>query len=148
MNIILDTDSMEVSSDYKHYEELQHILNDFLSNLLLQKPDDVYAFARSYFSTSHAISSLLPQKSYTINSKKPIPVVIAGPSGVGKGTCTHFFFPNFSLVDAVIGRLLKEFPDKFGFSVSHTTRKSRVGEVNGVHYHFTTVESIQKGIQH
>eukprot|EP00804_Cyclotella_cryptica_P011414 CCRYP_016383-RA/>CCRYP_016383-RA protein AED:0.00 eAED:0.00 QI:588/-1/1/1/-1/1/1/104/221 len=27
---------------------------------------------------------------------------------------------------------------KFGFSVSHTTRKPRPGEVNGVHYHFVS----------
>jgi len=123
---------MEVGTEYKHYQELQQILNDFLSNLFLQKPDDVYAFARSYFSTSHAISSLLPQKTSAIDIKKPIPLVIAGPSGVGKGT--------------LIGKLLKEFPDKFGFSVSHTTRKPRVGEVDGVHYHFTTVDAIQKEI--
>lgn len=39
------------------------------------------------------------------------PVVIAGPSGVGKGT--------------LIGMLMKELPDHFGFSVSHTTRDPR-----------------------
>lgn len=50
------------------------------------------------------------------------PVVIAGPSGVGKGT--------------LIDRLMKEHPNCFGFSVSHTTRDPRAGEVNGVHYHF------------
>lgn len=82
---------MEVGSDYKHHEELQHILNDFLSNLLLHKPDDVYAFARSYFSTSHAILTLLPQKFSTISNKKPSPLVIAGPSGVGKGTCKYYY---------------------------------------------------------
>jgi len=54
------------------------------------------------------------------NSKRP--VVVCGPSGVGKGT--------------LLGRLLKEYPEEFGFSVSHTTRKPRPGEVDGVHYHF------------
>ncbi|KAL5079000.1 hypothetical protein RYX36_007421, partial [Vicia faba] len=36
------------------------------------------------------------------------PVVISGPSGVGKGT--------------LISVLMKKFPSMFGFSVSHTTR--------------------------
>ncbi|KAM0829992.1 hypothetical protein ACQ4PT_066512 [Festuca glaucescens] len=50
------------------------------------------------------------------------PVVISGPSGVGKGT--------------LIAKLMKEYPSKFGFSVSHTTRSPRVKEIDGVHYHF------------
>ena len=66
-------------------------------------------------------------------SDLPSPVVFCGPSGVGKGT--------------LIELLMKKFPnDQFGFSVSHTTRKPREGEVNGKHYHFTTVEDIKKEI--
>jgi len=66
-------------------------------------------------------------------SEKPTPVVFCGPSGVGKGT--------------LIEMLMKRFPnEQFGFSVSHTTRKPREGEVNGKHYHFTTVEEIKKEI--
>lgn len=61
--------------------------------------------------------------------------VIAGPSGVGKGT--------------LIDRLLKAFPGRFGFSVSHTTRAPRPGEVDGVHYNFVSkkimVEEIAAG---
>lgn len=53
----------------------------------------------------------------------PRPVVICGPSGVGKGT--------------LISKLMAEFRGRLGFSVSHTTRKPRPGEENGVHYHFT-----------
>ena len=42
--------------------------------------------------------------------------------------------------------LTKKFPNnQFGFSVSHTTRKPREGEENGVHYNFTTVESTYFG---
>mmetsp|Transcript_14218 Transcript_14218/g.34367 ORF Transcript_14218/g.34367 Transcript_14218/m.34367 type:complete len:614 (-) Transcript_14218:332-2173(-) len=60
----------------------------------------------------------------------PRPVVICGPSGVGKGT--------------LIELLQKHFPDnKFGFSVSHTTRKPREGEEDGVHYNFSTVEAMK-----
>ncbi|XP_037497020.1 guanylate kinase 2 isoform X2 [Jatropha curcas] len=54
------------------------------------------------------------------NAEKP--VVISGPSGVGKGT--------------LISMLMKEFPSMFGFSVSHTTRAPRAMEKDGVHYHF------------
>ena len=47
----------------------------------------------------------------------PRPIVFCGPSGVDKGT----------LIDV----LMKWFPnDQFGFSVSHTTRNSRDGEVD------------------
>ncbi|KAJ8973276.1 hypothetical protein NQ317_019542 [Molorchus minor] len=42
---------------------------------------------------------------------------------------------------------MKEFPDTFGFSISHTTRKPRVGERDGEHYHFTTKEQMQKDIE-
>ena len=61
------------------------------------------------------------------------PIVICGPSGVGKGT--------------LIDMLMQRFPkDQFGFSVSHTTRAPRDGETDGVHYHFTTVEAMTKEI--
>ena len=47
--------------------------------------------------------------------------MISGPSGVGKGT--------------VVRALLEAHPD-LRFSVSHTTRAPRPGEVDGVHYRF------------
>ena len=63
----------------------------------------------------------------------PKPVVFAGPNGVGKGT--------------LIKMLMDRFPaGQLGFCVSHTTRKPRDGEDNGVHYHFTTVEEMKKEI--
>jgi len=56
---------------------------------------------------------------------KPLrPVVIVGPSGVGKSS--------------LISKLLEEFPEVFGFSISHTTREPRQGEENGVDYHFVS----------
>eukprot|EP00672_Neobodo_designis_P018477 CAMPEP_0174835104 /NCGR_PEP_ID=MMETSP1114-20130205/5239_1 /TAXON_ID=312471 /ORGANISM="Neobodo designis, Strain CCAP 1951/1" /LENGTH=210 /DNA_ID=CAMNT_0016069049 /DNA_START=74 /DNA_END=706 /DNA_ORIENTATION=- len=51
-------------------------------------------------------------------------LVVVGPSGTGKTT--------------LIKRLMKEFPACFGYSVSHTTRGPRPGEVDGVSYHFVT----------
>ncbi|XP_028028940.1 guanylate kinase isoform X1 [Bombyx mandarina] len=65
--------------------------------------------------------------------KGPRPLVLCGPSGSGKST--------------LLKRLLKEFPDKFGFSVSHTTRAPRAGEKNGVHYHFTNLNDMSTAIE-
>ncbi|XP_030628952.1 guanylate kinase isoform X1 [Chanos chanos] len=62
----------------------------------------------------------------------PRPVVLSGPSGAGKST--------------FLKRLLKEFDGVFGFSVSHTTRNPRPGEVNGKDYHYVTREVMQSGI--
>ncbi|KIK60288.1 hypothetical protein GYMLUDRAFT_225771 [Collybiopsis luxurians FD-317 M1] len=55
------------------------------------------------------------------------PLVLSGPSGVGKST--------------LLQRLFSEFPDKFGFSVSHTTRAPRPGEEDGKQYHFVARET-------
>ncbi len=38
----------------------------------------------------------------------------------------------------MLKKLLSEFPDKFAFSVSHTTRNPRQGEVDGQDYYFVT----------
>lgn len=66
------------------------------------------------------------------NAEKP--VVISGPSGVGKGT--------------LINMLMKEFPSMFGFSVSHTTRAPRDMEKDGVHYHFTERSVMEEDIKY
>jgi len=67
------------------------------------------------------------------NTLKPRPIVFCGPSGVGKGT--------------LIEMLMKHFPnEQFGFSVSHTTRKPRDGEKDGVHYNFSTVDNMREEI--
>lgn len=63
----------------------------------------------------------------------PRPLVICGPSGSGKST--------------LLKRLMDEFPDTFGFSVSHTTRKPRPGEEHGVHYFYVSREELQRGIK-
>lgn len=59
----------------------------------------------------------------------PRPIVISGPSGTGKST--------------LLKKLLAEYPDKFGFSVSNTTRNPREGEKHGEDYHFTTVDDFK-----
>lgn len=61
------------------------------------------------------------------------PVVLSGPSGCGKST--------------IITKLMEEYPNKFGFSVSHTTRGPRPKEVDGKDYHFTSLDVITKQIE-
>ena len=53
--------------------------------------------------------------------RQGIPFVVSAPSGTGKTTVCR------AVVEADAG---------IEFSVSHTTRKMRPGEVNGEHYHF------------
>jgi guanylate kinase len=41
---------------------------------------------------------------------------------------------------------MKDYPDVFKFSVSHTTREPREGEQDGVHYNFSTQEKVSQAI--
>ncbi|QOR36196.1 guanylate kinase [Clostridium sp. 'deep sea'] len=59
-------------------------------------------------------------------------LVLCGPSGVGKGTIKTTLLNNFEN--------LKE-------SISITSRKSRVGEVEGEQYYFTTAEKFNQLIE-
>ncbi|KAF9738356.1 guanylate kinase [Paraphaeosphaeria minitans] len=65
---------------------------------------------------------MAPTNTSAISSHRPI--VISGPSGSGKST--------------MLKRLFDEYPGKFGFSVSHTTRSPRAGEENGRDYNFVS----------
>ena len=57
------------------------------------------------------------------------PLVIVGPSGVGKGR--------------LLRNLLKDYSKFFSKVVSHTTRNPRPSEVHGVHYHFVNATTFQ-----
>ncbi|KAL8365257.1 hypothetical protein RB595_004182 [Gaeumannomyces hyphopodioides] len=61
------------------------------------------------------------------------PLVICGPSGVGKGT--------------LIKMLFQRHPETFTLSVSHTTRAPRPGEKDGVDYHYVTKEAFKELIE-
>ncbi|ESN93615.1 hypothetical protein HELRODRAFT_155295 [Helobdella robusta] len=67
-----------------------------------------------------------------MTSTKTRPVVFCGPSGAGKST--------------LLKKLMNEYPNCFAFSVSHTTRHPRPGEVHGKDYYFVSVDEMKKGI--
>lgn len=58
--------------------------------------------------------------------------VISGPSGVGKGTVCKALLATY---------------DDLAVSVSATTRAPRAGEIDGVHYHFLTVDDFRSRIE-
>jgi len=85
---------------------------------------------RRFFITSLLFKLLLTHSlSVTMRSAN---LVICGPSGVGKGT--------------IINKLIQRYSNKIALSVSHTTRRPRPGEINGVHYHFVSEEAMNIAI--
>jgi hypothetical protein len=114
------------SDEHRNYleshPELRTMLDSFVTAILTEKPIDIMKFSASYFTSQTNSDSKFG----------PCPVIIVGPSGVGKGT--------------LINKLLEAFPNVFGFSVSHTTRSPRPGEVNGVHYNFVTIPEMEHAI--
>src|SRR5438552_4910697 len=63
--------------------------------------------------------------------KSPL-IILSGPSASGKST--------------LVQRVLAEDPHPLRVSVSATTRPPRPGEIDGLHYHFWTVERFERGI--
>jgi guanylate kinase len=58
----------------KSHPELRQILNDFLSSCLLEQPENVYEYAKKFFSYFNYSKDVIRHK----------PFVITGCSGVGK----------------------------------------------------------------
>ena len=67
-----------------------------------------------------------------IKSNKNIMVVLSSPSGVGKTTLT---------------KKIQQKYNSFKISVSHTTRKPRSNEVDGVDYHFVNKDKFEALIE-
>lgn len=63
----------------------------------------------------------------------PRVVILTAPSGGGKTT--------------IVSELLSRRPDLFGYSVSATTRRPRVGEKDGSAYHFLTPDEFERRVQ-
>ena len=64
-----------------------------------------------------------------LSKHRPFLIVISAPSGCGKTT----------ILQSLIERL-----DGLSFSVSHTTRKPRAGEISGNDYHFVDLETFHQ----
>mmetsp|Transcript_17218 Transcript_17218/g.20877 ORF Transcript_17218/g.20877 Transcript_17218/m.20877 type:complete len:261 (-) Transcript_17218:1378-2160(-) len=108
--------------DYvERHPELKKIVSDFINQVLLEKPEDISDFAQRHFSSNSA------------KQNEQSPLIVCGPSGVGKGT--------------LMKKVFAEFGSKVGLSVSHTTRSPREGEEDGKHYHFVSKETFEKQIE-
>ncbi|KAH8262374.1 guanylate kinase [Drosophila bipectinata] len=94
----------------------------------------LYIVNRALSSTSIGSSPGITQSLLTskMSAPGPRPLVLCGPSGSGKST--------------LLKRLFAEFPNTFGFSISHTTRKPREGEEHGVHYYFVERPEMEAAI--
>merc|ERR1712241_660590 len=92
------------------------------SNMTLVLNSTVCHLNRRFFSQSQSLRKMVAR-----------PLVLCGPSGVGKST--------------IVERLKKRFPDAFALSVSHTTRQPREGEKDGVNYFFTDRETMKAAIE-
>lgn len=83
------------------HPEVKRLLNDYLSNILLHKPDDVFKFTKDYF------------KFLCDTGESHKLVVLVGPNSVGKTTMIDF--------------IIKEFPDHFVKPTFRSTLKSENG---------------------
>ena len=69
----------------------------------------------------------------SVRPDRGVLAIVSSPSGAGKTTLTR--------------RLLEEFSPWLEFSISHTTRPRRPGEVEGRDYHFVTPAEFQEMIE-
>ena len=115
----------EVKKEHTTYiskhPEVRQLLNDFLSTLLLEKPEDVYSFSQEYFSFFNTNKEAAQQK----------PLVLSGPSAVGKET--------------LISMLLKHFPETFELNKTYTS-KELVDEKDKENYAFLSAEDFTSEI--
>ncbi|GJD11929.1 Guanylate kinase 1 [Galdieria sulphuraria] len=91
----------------------------------------LFSASETLFSSLQGVSKNIQtsDKKYlsTESAEKPTScIVLSGPSGVGKST--------------FIRKLLHDYPDVFGFSISHTTRLPREHEKDGISYYFISKE--------
>ena len=59
-------------------------------------------------------------------------IIISGVAGSGKGS---------------VWSVLRNYPDKFGISISYTTRSKREGETDGVDYHFISEQEFDQAFK-
>jgi guanylate kinase len=100
------------------HPEIREVLNDFMSAVLLHKPNDVFVFAKEYFHP------------FNPTPLKYKPLIMVGPSGVGKNTLREF--------------ILQEYGGLFEPKVSYTTRPGKSIEKKKENYYFITKEEFMK----
>ena len=104
------------------HPEIREVLNDFLSSVLLHKPDNVFVYAKEYF---HPFNPS-PQKSK--------PLIVVGPSGVGKRT--------------LISNILNTYGDLFKMARCYTTNPTCADENPLVYQHVVNFDSVSfKGLK-
>lgn len=112
----------QLIESHKHYiqghPEIREVLNDFLSAVLLHKPNDVFVFAKEYFHP------------FNPTPLKYKPLIVVGPSGVGKNTLRS--------------KILEKYGGLFEPKVSYTTRPGKAIEKRKENYYFITKEEFMK----
>ena len=120
-NVSVSIRDKEIIENHESYllehPEMREILNDFLTSVLLNKPDDVYLFAKEYFHP------------FNPTPVKDKPFIVCGPYGVGKKILRK--------------KVLAKYGDLFDYWVSYTTRPKKPGE-DSSEYHFVTKEQFAK----
>lgn len=117
-NHIKNDFTAEYNNYVKEHPEIKQLLSDYMSSLLMEKPNNVINFTKEYFSYYNKSNNKINNMDNLIK-----PLIISGPSGCGKGTIIKYLLEKYNCM-----RL----------SVSHTTRKMREGETNGKEYNFIT----------
>ncbi|KAJ3387098.1 guanylate kinase [Lobulomyces angularis] len=92
-------------------------------------PVEVIGSIRHACLMQREVKYLAKIKEKDIKSHKK-PIIICGPNGVGKRTLRN--------------KLMAEFPQVYGNAISHTTRKPRHGETNGIDYYFIQRHDFKK----
>merc|ERR1712151_810606 len=113
---LIDSHSVYIAD----HPEIREVLNDFLSSVLLSKPDDVFVYAKEYFHP------------FNRTPLKYKPLILVGPSGVGKKT----------LIDSI----LKQYGDLFERKKPYTTRAKREQALEKAeeNFYFISEEEFQK----
>lgn len=81
----------------------------------------------------HSVGTVCLIKRALPERPPPRIIVLVGPSGVGKGR--------------LLDKLVDELPDKFGLTVSHTTRKPQYHEVHGKDFFFHKIEEFLGAVE-
>lgn len=119
MDLYTELKKLNFKDPFTMYPNGNKELFDYVSERLLQLVK----------STSIDLTNFSPKNTRVCVHDTGIPVIISGPSGVGKG--------------AIVEKLLSIHPSAT-LSVSYTNRQKREKEVDGVHYNFVTRGGFEK----